>query len=55
MGYIEKLNIKYVNKVMPTVYDDSLSYYEVLSKILYKLKTPEAKRTLNFEFLNFDF
>lgn len=37
MGYIEKLNINYVNKVMPTVYDDSLSYYEVLSKILYKL------------------
>lgn len=37
MSNIEKLNINYVNKVMPTVYDDSLSYYEVLSKILYKL------------------
>lgn len=37
MSYIEKLNIHYINKVMPTVYDDSLSYYEVLSKILYKL------------------
>ena len=37
MSNIEKLNINYINKVMPTVYDDSLSYYEVLSKILYKL------------------
>lgn len=35
MPNIEKLNINYINKVMPTVYDDSLSYYEVLSKILY--------------------
>ena len=37
MANIEKLNINYINKVMPTVYDDSLSYYEVLSKVLYKL------------------
>lgn len=37
MSNIEKLNINYINKVIPTVYDDSLSYYEVLSKILYKL------------------
>lgn len=37
MSNIEKLNINYINKVMPTVYDDSLSYYEVLSKILYTL------------------
>lgn len=37
MSNIEKLNINYINKVMPTVYDDSLSYYEVLSKVLYKI------------------
>ena len=27
----------YVNKVLPTVYDDSLSYYEVLAKVMEKI------------------
>ena len=27
----------YVNKILPTVYDDSLSYYEVLAKVMAKL------------------
>ena len=27
----------YVNKILPTVYDDSLSYYEVLAKVMEKL------------------
>lgn len=36
MATIDKLRV-YVQKVLPLVYDDSLSYYEVLAKVVAKM------------------
>lgn len=41
---IEELRYK-TQAVLPTVYDDSLSYYELLNKVIYKLN--EVIETVN--------
>lgn len=48
--------IKYwCNKVLPLVYDDSLSYYELLSKLTYKMNEIIEAVNSNFEELIKDY